>query len=164
MTRSIVLAALVLIANPPAKGAPYDFRTSAAYQSLSASDRQGLERVRPDLLTLWGALDLYADEHGGGLPKTLDELVPRYLLELPTDPFAAAPGASARSVTGYTPSKNGLGYQYRPGAAGNRAWVLMSVGLPDFPYLAERGNVGLYLSKGVWISGQNPATGSLFKK
>jgi hypothetical protein len=32
-----------------------------------------------------------------------------------------------------------------------RAWVISSVGLPDFPYLAERGNVGLYVCKGVWV-------------
>jgi hypothetical protein len=34
--------------------------------------------------------------------------------------------------------------------------VIASVGLPQFPYLAERSNVGLYVCKGIWISGHNP--------
>jgi len=34
------------------------------------------------------ALRLYAADHGGSYPKTLDELVPNYLPAVPTDPFA----------------------------------------------------------------------------
>jgi hypothetical protein len=33
------------------------------------------------------ALRLYAADHGGSYPKTLDELVPKYLPAVPTDPF-----------------------------------------------------------------------------
>ncbi|HKX62092.1 MAG TPA: hypothetical protein VJS65_09615 [Verrucomicrobiae bacterium] len=133
----------------------YDFRASAAYAQLSAQDRQRLEQVRRDQLLLWGALDLYADEHDGEPPATLDALVPKYLSELPTDPFATRPPAEERKPGGYTPSKGGLGYRFMKGSPGNRAWIISSVGLPDFPYLGER-NHGLYICKGTWISGMNP--------
>lgn len=114
-------------------------------------------------MLLWGALDMFADEHGGTLPETLDQLVPKYLTELPSDPFATGQTANEGEVGGYTRSKEGSGYRYRRGAPGNRAWVITSVGLPDFPYLAERGNIGLYVCKGVWISGVNPVVGSTFR-
>jgi hypothetical protein len=39
------------------------------------------------LLELALALQLYAREHGGSLPETLEELRPAYLKELPIDPF-----------------------------------------------------------------------------
>jgi hypothetical protein len=99
---------------------------------------------------------MYADAHQGNPPETLDDLVPGYLAELPSDPFATQETASAKATHGYTQSKGGVGYRYKRGAPGNRAWVIASVGLPDFPYLAERGNVGLYVCKGTWISGKNP--------
>jgi hypothetical protein len=35
-------------------------------------------------------------------------------------------------------------------------WIIRSVGLPRFPYLAER-NFGLYIHKGTWLSGINPS-------
>jgi hypothetical protein len=133
----------------------YDFRASEAYGKLSAVDRQRLEQVRRDQFLLWGALDLYADEHDGEPPATLDALVPKYLVELPSDPFATRPAADEKKPGGYTPSKGGLGYRFMKGAPGNRAWIISSVGLPDFPYLGER-NSGLYLCKGTWISGINP--------
>lgn len=41
--------------------------------------------------------------------------------------------------------------------------LIASVGLPDFPYLAARGNIGLYICKGTWISGINPSTGRLLR-
>jgi hypothetical protein len=121
-----------------------------------------LEQVRRDQVLLWGALDMFADEHGEKMPGTLDELVPRYLAELPSDPFATVQSRNER-VGSYTASKQGWGYRFQTGAPGNRAWIIMSVGLPDFPYLAEHGNVGLYICKGLWIGGVNPALGSLFK-
>lgn len=136
---------------------PYDFRASAAYSQLSAADRQRLEQVRRDQLLLWGALDLYADEHDGEPPKTLDALVPRYLPELPSDPFTTQSSTVDSEPGGYTPSKGGLGYRFRKGSPGNRAWIISSVGLSEFPYLGER-NSGLYICKGTWISGHNPAT------
>jgi len=133
----------------------YDFRASTAYAQLSAADRQRLEQVRRDQLLLWGALDLYADEHDDEPPETLDALVPKYLVELPSDPFVTKPATEAPKPGGYVTSKGGLGYRFRKGAPGNRAWIISSVGLPDFPYLGER-NSGLYLCKGTWISGHNP--------
>ena len=98
---------------------------------------------------------MYADDHGGNPPASLDELTPRYLKELPSDPFATEASAAERDLHGYSRSGDGRGYRYKRGAPGNRAWVIASVGLPQFPYLAERGNVGLYICKGEWISGQN---------
>jgi hypothetical protein len=136
--------------------AAYDFRKSDAYERLSASDKEKLEHVSRDMVLLWGALDMYADQHVGSPPENLDALVPRYLNDLPSDPFATEASAGERDAHGYTQCKKGWGYRYKKGAAGNRAWVIASVGLPEFPYLAERDNVGLYVCKGVWISGQNP--------
>jgi len=138
-----------------AAGNRYDFRASTAYAQLSAGDRQRLEQVRRDQFLLWGALDLYADENDGEPPETLDALVPKYLAELPSDPFATQPAVDERKPGGYTLSKGGLGYQFRKGSPGNRAWIISSVGLPNFPYLGER-NSGLYICKGTWISGMNP--------
>ena len=133
----------------------YDFRASTAYAKLSAADRLRLEQVRRDQFLLWGALDLYADEHDDEPPETLDALVPKYLAELPSDPFVTKPVAEKAKPGDYTPSKSGLGYRFMKGAPGNRAWIISSVGLPDFPYLGER-NSGLYICKGTWISGMNP--------
>lgn len=106
---------------------------------------------------LWGALDRYADDHNGNPPKTLEELVPSYLAQLPSDPFATAQSAQETS-TANTPSKDGWGYRYRIGSMlwvegydTRRSWVLASVGLPEFPYNAERGNIGLYICKGIWL-------------
>jgi hypothetical protein len=107
-------------------------------------------------MLLWGALDLYADEHDGEPPATLDALVPRFLAELPSDPFVVKPSPDEQKPGGYTPSKGGFGYRYMKGSPGNRAWIISSVGLPDFPYLGERNN-GLYICKGTWLSGRNPA-------
>src|SRR6516164_6579123 len=149
--------AFVLCATVLARGdLSYDFRKSDAYGQLVPADRERLEQVRRDQALLWGALDMYADEHNGEVPELLDTLVPRYLAEQPKDPFAAAQTAAENEAPGYAKSKEGWGYRYKRGAPGNRAWVLSSVGLPDFPYLAEHGNVGLYICKGVWISGKNP--------
>ena len=99
---------------------------------------------------------MYADHNDGKVPESLDELVPRYLKRLPKDPFATTTTATEATTHGYVPSRKGFGYRYKKGSPGNRAWVICSVGLPDFPFLAERGNIGLYICKGTWISGQNP--------
>ena len=135
--------------------APYNFRTSEAYRKLSGDDRKRLEQVHRDLMMLWGALDRYADHHEGNPPEQLEMLVPHYLAELPTDPFATEETARQEDTRPYRASKNGRGYHYRKGAPGNRAWCLASVGLPNFPYLAATGNIGLYMCKGTWISGRN---------
>ena len=77
-------------------------------------------------------------------------LVPAYLKELPRDPFATK-SAAKKDLGHYKPSLDGFGYRYRPGQ-GN-AFLLSSVGLPGFPYPAERGNVDLYIAKGFWTGG-----------
>ena len=163
MKRIFFLTLLSFTALLAAAEKPYDFRASVAYGQLSAADRERLEHVRRDQVLLWGALDMYADEHNGNPPATLDELIPKYLTELPSDAFETQPTATAQETGGYTRSKGGFGYRFRRGAPGNRAWVIASVGLPDFPYLAERGNVGLYVCKGFWSGGCNPALGPRFK-
>jgi hypothetical protein len=162
MKRILCLALLSFTASLAAAENPYDFRASVAYGQLSAADKERLEQVRHDQVLLWGALDIYADEHNGNPPATLDELIPKYLTELPSDPFGTQQTAAAQETGGYTRSKGGFGYHFRRGAPRNRAWVIASVGLPDFPYLAERGNVGLYICNGTWISGVNPAVGHAF--
>jgi hypothetical protein len=104
-----------------------------------------------------GALDRYADEHNGNPPEKLEQLVPGYLVELPTDPFATETTKEEKSKYN-TSSLDGRGYRYRIGSMimsegvdTRRSWVLASVGLPKFPYLAERGNIGLYIAKGIWL-------------
>jgi hypothetical protein len=109
------------------------------------------------LVLLWGALDMYAEAHGGKTPKTLDALVPRYLTELPSDPFATPQTAKDSNIGVFTPSKGGLGYRYISGSpftmvgSDNRGWSISSIGLPDFPYLAKQGNHGLGVAKGLWL-------------
>jgi len=134
----------------------YDYRTNPAYDALSEDDRVRLEQVTHDFVLLWGALDMYADRRGGDLPDSLDDLVPRFLRRLPLDPFVTEENSGKATRAGYVPSADGHGYLYRRGAPGNRAWIVASVGLPQFPYLAERGNIGLGQCKGTWISGINP--------
>jgi hypothetical protein len=158
MKRILLLTFLWLAVSLVAAEKLYDFRASDAYRKLSAADQQRLEQVHHDLVLLWGALDMYADEHDGNLPATLDDLAPKYLVELPSDPFATQETAGIETTHGITQSKKGMGYRFRRGAPGNRAWTISSIGLADFPYLAERGNVGLYICKGTWISGSNPTT------
>lgn len=133
---------------------PYNYRMSSAYQSLSETERDKLDTVTREMTLLWGALDRYADDHNNQAPESLNQLVPLYLKELPKDPFATEETASGERGTNYRKSLDGYGYWYRQGQG--RSWIISSVGLPEFPYLAERGNVGLYLPKGTWISGFQP--------
>jgi protocatechuate 3,4-dioxygenase beta subunit len=133
---------------------PYNFRDSWAYEQLSESDRGKLETVHRDLILLYGALDLYAAHNSGSVPEKLEGLVPLYLSELPTDPFAKGGTAVSDEWSKfYVPSKKGRGYGYKAGARGSTAWVVASVGLPKFPYRARRGK-GLYLAKGAWSGGE----------
>ena len=129
----------------------YDFRARAEYAALTLDQREKLEQVDRDFVLLWGALDMYADDHGGRPPQTLDALAPRYLAQLPKDPFATETTAATDVPKGYQPSLNGYGYRYCGGPI--RAWIISSVGLPRFPYLAPRGNFGLYRGKGEWSGG-----------
>jgi hypothetical protein len=136
----ILVGVFVAASNKPE---PYDFRKSPAYAALSNEDRQKLDQVDKDFTLLWGALDRYADEHGDATPESLEKLVPIFLKEIPRDPFSPQ-------------EKNSQLYTYTRGATPNRAWVISSIGLPTFPYLAEQGNIGLYRAKGTWVSGWNP--------
>lgn len=129
---------------------PYNFRTSPQYKALSADDRGKLDAVHNDFNLLWGALHRFASEHNDAVPMSLEDLVPRYLKSLPKDPFATAITAAKTDLGIYRSSLGGCGYHYCRGKG--QSWIVASVGLPDFPYLAERGNVGLYLPKGRWIS------------
>ena len=148
---TIVFIAL-FAAQTQVETARYDFRASPQYASLAPADQKKVEAVHHDLILLTGALERYADDHGEAAPKTLGELVPIYVRELPQDPFATMTSAAKKDIEPYTSSLKGLGYRYRQGH--KRSWIIGSVGLPEFPYLAERGNVGLYLAKGLWISGK----------
>ena len=153
----VLFVSCILGANVALAKERYDFRKSDAYSTLSKEDRTKLEQVHRDFMMRWGALDSYADLHDDKPPESLDQLVPYFLGELPTDPFATAETAKQKDTKPYyVTSKDGWGYHFRRGSPGNRAWVLSSVGLPRFPYLAARDNVGLYVGKGVWISGINP--------
>ena len=155
---TIALFAFVALATCQAETKEkYNFRKSEAYKQLSKEDKDKLEQVHRDLTMLWGALDRYSDDHDGNPPKKLEELVPSYLKELPSDPFATKE-TSKEKPTANTPSKDGWGYRYRIGAMlrssdidTRRSWVLVSVGLPKFPYNAERNNIGLYIAKGIWL-------------
>jgi len=137
--------------------ASYDFRASDAYRKLSKEDRERLEQVHRDFMMLCDALNRYADRHDGNKPDTLDQLVPDYLADLPTDPFTTAETSRQKDTKPNQASKDGWGYSYRKGSLGNRAWCFSGVGLPEFPYLTAMGNVGLHVCKGEWISGINPA-------
>jgi hypothetical protein len=154
----LMCTCLTLIAKHATTAERYDFRNAKAYTSLSQTDRGKLEQVHRDFMMLWGALDRYADDHGGQPPEKLDQLVPGYLAELPSDPFATKKTSAEKPKHG-TVSKGGWGYRYTRGPMfrtvgedhGNRSWVISSVGLPEFPYLAKRGNIGLYVAKGIWL-------------
>ena len=130
----------------------YHYRTSEAYAALDPSEQKKLDQVDRDFVLLWGALDMYAEHHYGQVPKTLAELVPTCLKELPNDPFATDETAKRAVPKGYVPSLDGRGYRYCPGI-GN-AFAISSVGLKKFPYLAEKGNIGLYTAKGHWAGGR----------
>ena len=149
-----MLPVAVVTTQAEAFAQPYNYRTSAAYHKLAESDREKLDAVSCDMTLLWGALDRYADDHDERAPESLDDLVPQYLKKLPKDPFATTETASEKSGY-YQPSLEGYGYGYRQGQG--RSWITSSVGLPNFPYLVERGNIGLSLPKGTWLSGRQPA-------
>jgi hypothetical protein len=132
-----------------ADGSWYDFRATPQYAALSTSEKEKLEQVHRDFVLLWGALDMYADDHGGKSPHTLEALVPRYLVELPRDPFATETSAAKDGPKVRTAAPNGWGYRYCSSSI--RAWIISSVGLPRFPYLVKQGNHGLYRGKGNWV-------------
>jgi hypothetical protein len=149
-----MLPVAVVTTQAEAYSQPYNYRTSSAYHNLAESDRTKLDTISRDMTLLWDALDRYADDHDNRAPESLDDLVPLYLKALPKDPFATKESATTERNGYYQSSLEGYGYGYRQGQG--RSWITSSVGLPNFPYLAERGNVGLYLPKGMWISGRQP--------
>ena len=132
----------------------YDFRATQQYADLTVEERASLEGVQRDFVLLWGALDLYVRGNRGRSPERLELLVPRYLKELPRDPFATPLTRAEGDLHGSKPSLDGWGYRYRQGI--DDTFVISSVGLRQFPYLAAKGNVGLYIARGDWISGVQP--------
>jgi hypothetical protein len=133
----------------------YDFRDTDAYRNLVEEDKMRLAAAHHDFILLWGALDKYAYDHNGLLPSSLEGLVPDYLHSLPKDPFVDESNMPAEANEGKQSSKEAFSYRYRPGHPSNRAWIISSVGLPDFPYQSANGN-GLYIIRGIWMSGINP--------
>ena len=122
----------------------YDFHDSPEFKSLSKQQQSKLRKADRELRELQSALNRYFKDHGKS-PKTLKELVPRYLKELPEDPFATMVTASATTneLDGYNMSLKGWGYRYR--RSKTRAWHVRSVGLHDFPYRsASKNGRGLY--------------------
>jgi hypothetical protein len=152
-----VLMALILVRFSAARDPVlYDFRTSESYANLPTEEARQLEQVHYDFTLLRGALEKYADDHGDQVPEKLEALVGVYLRELPRDAFATDDSAADQHTGIYIRSLDGRGYRYCQGVG--RAWIISSVGLPTFPYLAPRGNVGLYQAKGIWISGEQAVT------
>ena len=151
--RIFIVAALSLLVMGRSGWAEYEYWDTDAYRALSRGDQIKLDQAHADFHLLWGALDRYADMNAGAVPASLDELVPGVLKELPADPFATAATATQTNANAYASSKQGWGYQYLRAAPNRRSWVLKSVGLPEFPYLAPAGNHGLFVAKGFWSGG-----------
>ena len=147
------MIALILLVMGRSGWAGYEYWDTDAYRALPRADQIKLDRAHADFHLLWGALDRYADMNAGAVPASLDELVPGVLKELPADPFATAATAARTNADAYASSKQGWGYHYLHAAPNRRAWVLKSVGLPEFPYLAPAGNQGLFVAKGFWSGG-----------
>ena len=153
-----VFALHVSAAEPVKAGrdsSPYNYRDTPAYKALTDDEKTKLDAVRRNFATLSGPLDRFADFHGGHTPRSLSELVPDYLPELPVDPFATNESAAEQLQHDPHAPLQGLGYGYRPGAGENRIWCLSSAGLSEFPFLTDQGNIGLYVCKGIWLSGKN---------
>lgn len=55
------------------------------------------------------ALRLYADDHNGQYPADLQNLVPRYLVSIPSDPFGG-PGATLKYLPGNRPAVYSVSY------------------------------------------------------
>ncbi|MFM7605462.1 MAG: hypothetical protein ACKO8Z_09715 [Prosthecobacter sp.] len=76
------------IFHPNAEGVAYCATRMSAYRSLPA--RLGLTKARGALLiTLFAMRRCLAEQHV--LPPSLDSLRPQYLIDVPLDPFSAAP-------------------------------------------------------------------------
>jgi hypothetical protein len=151
-TLAILLVVVSTFTATVSAGDRYDYRSSKAYAALDKQQQKNLDQVHYDFVHLWGALDMYAIDNDGQAPAKLADLVPHYLKELPKDPFATEATAKEKDLGQYSPSLRGWGYRYYAGDGD--AFVLCSVGLPGFPYLAERGNVDLYIAKGEWTGGR----------
>lgn len=117
----------------------YDFQKSPEFLRLTPIEKSGLMKVHHDLVLLWGALDIFTSEHDGNTPDRLADLVPRYLEKVPDDPFAKLDGTQRT-------------YYYKKGNPKVPAWVVGSIGLPDFPYNAPN-HKGLFRVRGFWSNG-----------
>jgi len=95
----------------------------ATQQELSkAAERRRVRQTRQQMQEIAGALEAFRAEHGF-YPAALDDLVPEYLGELPSDPFAGTGAAVAYGPGPETTTPAG-------GLVHTTGWILASPG-PD---------------------------------
>lgn len=93
---------------------------------LGADDRPQLSLVRR--VRLLAALVAYEAEHQGRPPSDIGELMPRYLTELPVDPYTGQPFGYRRSAGEYVGRPEGHGLlSVFSGGAGDSRYVLRLV-------------------------------------
>jgi hypothetical protein len=146
------------------KSVPYDFRDTDQYRALDETSRSRLETVVDDLAKLERSLDSFMKDHDGAPPRTLEELVPKYIESLPHDPFATPEKPLPDYLKHHQTSLDGRGYLYVHKPRGRTiksydpipfeplpgAWQIQSVGLRTFPLRYERSNPGLIRTRGYW--------------
>ncbi len=146
------------------KPTTYKLRESNAYRALDLPTRKRLERVVADLAVLEKALNAFMDDHNDAPPKSLRDLVPKYLKCLPVDPFAKSDIEIPQTLKHFKRSLDGRGYIYCQKANGYLiksyeplefqplpgAWDIRSVGLPTFPLRHPVSNPGLIRTHGYW--------------
>jgi hypothetical protein len=109
-----------------------------------AEDMEGCSRFIPDMYQTearlrCAALAIAAERYrraNGHWPRTLDELTPAYLAEIPRDPFDGKPLKLARRVDGiviYSISSNGIDDRGDTGDVGIRLWDVKQRRQPPVP-------------------------------
>ena len=137
------------------KSARYDFQDSDQYRELDETSRARLKTVVDDLGQLERALvSFMKDDDNGTPPKTLEQLVPKYIDRLPEDPFASPDEKIPDDLKHYQRSLDGRGYLYlhkpKPWTPPRGAWEIRSVGLRTFPLRYDKSNPGLIRTQGYW--------------
>jgi hypothetical protein len=146
------------------KSPPYDFRDSHQYRALDETSRSRLKTVINDLERLERALNSFMEDHNGAPPKTLEELIPKYLASLPEDPFASPEEKIPDYLKHHQRSLDGRGYLYiqKPSGVSIKsydplefspapgAWQIQSIGLRQFPLRYPVSNPGLIRTRGYW--------------
>lgn len=145
----------------------YDYRDSAQYRGLNADDRAKLDQFATDMVSLETAIKKHMRDRNGQAPETLEALVPKYLLQLPRDPFHTPVSQPNKYHKHYQESLSGSGYLYMRRRASSivkswepltfhsteDSWRIKSVGLPDFPLrspVESKNRRGLVRSAGYW--------------